>query len=472
MLSVGIARTLGMDATTFNNAWHFRRSTCIILIMEITIENSWHKEGGLWQDVDLERVKASLLRYRPRVIQPAECLSNGILTLRGPRRSGKTVSLKLLVAELIEERHCRPDEVYWLNFESLRTIEQANEKLRKLAKINKSRVIFVDEVTSILNWQRLMKALKDEGLFRKATFILTGSSAHDLKKGAERMAGRRGTVENPDRVLFPMSYTDFLEQLGSLAGTSANAPVEDFLTVGGFPFRVEAYLRARKQDQEFDPWSQFQVFDDVFFYEVNRRRLDRNVAIELLGRLSQVRSNAISTESLAKPLTFSRETAKRYLDALGDSFLLASIFSYDTSKSRVAPRKNRKFLWIDPALADFAAWLGAGDPAQEADKSEMAVAAQLLRRYERRTWEGLSAPRNVFTWKSSGGNEVDFLVIDRGRKILAPYEVKYQSSVSNWDFQVMERAFGRGTLVSKNDSRTRPKGQAIPLAEFLQGKSS
>ncbi len=85
------------------------------------------------------------------------------------------------------------------------------------------------------------------------------------------------------------------------------------------------------------------MFDDVFFYEINRRRLDRNIAIEIAGRLSQIKSHAISTDAFAKPLSVSRETAKRYLDALGDAYLLTTIFSFDTSRARVAPKKDRKF---------------------------------------------------------------------------------------------------------------------------------
>ncbi len=132
------------------------------------------------------------------------------------------------------------------------------------------------------------------------------------------------------------------------------------------------------------------------------------------------------------------------------------------------PDTQGKFLWVDPALADFAAWLGVGEPLSESDKAEMIVASELLRRHERRLWEGLSAPRNVFTWKSSGGNEVDFLAINPALKIRLPFEVKFQSSVSDWDFQVMERAFHSGTIISKNTTHGRPKSRAISIAEFLR----
>jgi predicted AAA+ superfamily ATPase len=93
--------------------------------------------------------------------------------------------------------------------------------------------------------------------------------------------------------------------------------------------------------------------------------------------------------------------------------------------------------------------------------------SHLLQKNERRLWEGLSAPRNVFTWKSGNGNEIDFLVVDRAKKRMEPYEVKYQETVSDWDFQVSDRAFGKATIISKITSKVRPKGAALPLHIFL-----
>jgi predicted AAA+ superfamily ATPase len=151
----------------------------------------------------------------------------------------------------------------------------------------------------------------------------------------------------------------------------------------------------------------------------------------------------------------------------GDSFLLATFSSHDTARARVAPRKDRKFSWIDPALGSLAYHLGQGDLPSAASRAEWLVGAELLRRYERRLFEGLSAPRNVFTWKSSSGNELDYLIVDRAKKILFPVEVKYQNSISDWDFQVAEKAFGRGLIVSKTAEVVREKAQAVGMSSFL-----
>jgi len=79
-------------------------------------------------------------------------------------------------------------------------------------------------------------------------------------------------------------------------------------------------------------------------------RLDRSIALEVLGRLSTTSTTATSYEGFSKAISASRDTAGKYLDALGDAFLVATISSFDTARGRVAPKKDRKFLWIDPAF--------------------------------------------------------------------------------------------------------------------------
>ena len=137
----------------------------------------------------------------------------------------------------------------------------------------------------------------------------------------------------------------------------------------------------------------------------------------------------------------------------------------------MAPKKDRKWIWVDPALAEYPAWTGVGKGLTEADRAEMAVGIELIQRHEMRKWEGLSAPRNIFTWKSSSGNEVDFLVVQVAKGLRAPYEVKYQNQIKEQDFQVMERSFGKGTLLTVDQSRKKDKSHVVPTGEWcLAGK--
>lgn len=432
--------------------------------MSLTIENSWHSSGGLWQDPDLERVRRSPLQYQPKPFELSELVMDTLWTLRGPRRSGKTVTLKLLIAEFIEKHNVPAAEIIWTSVETLRNASQLDLHLRQLIDHHKPLYFFCDEITNIHGWQNVIKKIRDQGLLRKTCTILTGSSSFDLKKGSERLAGRKGSFQSTDRVLLPMCFSDFQKQ-------DQNLLAQDYLISGGFPFRVEEFLLSRKEKRSFDPLFGMSVFDDVFFYEFNRRKLDRNIALEVLFRLSQTQPHAVSYSGFAKALNVKMETAQKYLDVLGDAFLLATICSYDTGKSRVALKKDRKFIWADPALTYLAHGLGQGLMPTMDSIAEQTVGLHLIRQFELRLFEGLSSPRQVFTWKSKNGNEIDFLIVNRAKKLTFPVEVKFQNEITSSDFQSIEKAFGQGIVVSKKTSVDREKSRAFTMDTFLKQKA-
>jgi predicted AAA+ superfamily ATPase len=439
--------------------------------IDLSAENNWWKKGGLWDDPDLAAVQRSPLHYRPMPILPTECHSSAIITLRGPRRVGKTVALKLLIAELLESHSWDPYSIVWNNVDLLRNAQDLANHLLKVCKASKPKLLIIDEITTIKNWQLAIKKLRDDGTLGGMCVIVTGSSAHDLKTGAERMAGRRGLVEFPDRYLLPISYETFITQLKNHNLKLTPQDMQSlYLQCGGFPFRIESLINSLKQEQTYDPLSNFAIFDDVLFYEFTRRRLDRTIGLEVIQRLSQLETTACSLEAFAKPTSFSKDTAKRYLDALGDAFLLATIYSFDSGRGRVAMKKDKKYIWIDPALGYAAQYLKHGAAAKEETRAEWTVGAHLLRQHEHRLWEGLTAPRHVFTWKSSKGNEIDFLVVDHVTKTKFPVEVKYQNNIEAADFQSMEKAFGQGLLVTKDIILEREKSSAMVLRDFLAQK--
>lgn len=443
-------------------------------LSQINSYNYWWNGGQGNLDPDLKRVQESGLNYYPMPIKIADCRKTGILTLRGPRRAGKSVAIKQLIRRLIDEDCWDPKDIVWLTADTIRTMSDFEQILLGICDRYDPKLICIDEVSGVKGWQNVIKKLVDVGTLSERCVILTGSSAHDIKSGAEKMAGRRGLLtEVPDRILLPMDFSDFHRQLQQYwPDMPVQVAFNHYLKTGGFPFRVQLLIQVLKEKREFDSFAGLSILDDIIFYEIQRRKLDRSIALEVIARIAINGVNALSYEGFAKALSISKDSVRRYLDALGDSFLVATISSYDTGRARVAPKKDRKFIWIDPALAFVAEAIGQGPSWDDVSRAEGLVMTSLLRQYERRLWEGLSAPRNVFTWKSSNGNEVDFLVVDRAKKVLEPYEVKFQESISDQEFQVMERAFGKATMISKSLSKKRPKGDAVPIWQFLANKKT
>ena len=74
--------------------------------------------------------------------------------------------------------------------------------------------VFLDEVSSIREWQRAIKHLADTGRLKTTTVFLTGSHTLDLKAMSERLPGRRGAAEDTlDKILPPMKYCEYVETL-------------------------------------------------------------------------------------------------------------------------------------------------------------------------------------------------------------------------------------------------------------------
>ena len=119
-----------------------------------------------------------------------------VLSLRGPRRVGKTTTIKLLIAELLIESLIHPDpfnplkiayvrcDAYWV-----RSYRDLAEALRELLARREAHLgdfyLFLDEVSSLKNWQLAMKDLHDSGQLAKhrVKVLVTGSHSLDVKRG-------------------------------------------------------------------------------------------------------------------------------------------------------------------------------------------------------------------------------------------------------------------------------------------------
>jgi len=101
--------------------------------------------------------------------------------------------------------------------------------------------LFLDEVTSVPRWQRGVTVAWDQGLTRDDFLLLTGSSAHDVKYGAEQLPGRRGS--GADFLHLPMSFRDFCMQVEELPLPAETFDIEGSLGEDGR--RLARQLRPR-----------------------------------------------------------------------------------------------------------------------------------------------------------------------------------------------------------------------------------
>jgi hypothetical protein len=183
--------------------------------------------------------------------------------------------------------------------------------------------VFLDEVQEAPDWQRLVRALLDQG----RRLCVTGSNASLLgRELGARLTGRHLSFE-----VFPFSYVEYLAYTRQARGASS---FRAFLDDGGFP----AFL-SLGQDVVLQTLLRDIVQRDVAArHGLRETRHVMNLALFLLANTGQALSLQTLTKALAVPTV---GQTSRYVAHLIDAYLFFAVPRYASSvKQRVvAPPK-------------------------------------------------------------------------------------------------------------------------------------
>jgi len=417
-----------------------------------------------------------------------------VYTLRGPRQVGKTTALKTLAKRLIESGVPSTNVLYYsldLEREPDAIVELVN---RGRAVGSQGRRFFLlDEVSAVPDWQRAVKYLRDNTPARDDFFLLTGSIASDIRKGAERLPGRRGPAADLDKILLPLSFAEFASAIDpSLpkveARLRANALMSDaedaattfernlvylpalerhleaYAHVGGFPTAVRDYLASGTREVTD---ATIRILWDVIAGDVSRIGRDPATAMKLLERVATSLGTPISWTQLAEAMgVASPATAEEYTRALAEAFELLVVYAWDTSHATRAPKKGKKLYAVDPILLRLPERITYSTRLPPLPLLvENIVALAMFRSAERDLVEAFPVPQALFHWRSTTGKEIDFLLGRKASKL--PLEVKYQQTISGRDTLVIRRSFGGGILLSRNTLDMKGPVVIVPAALFL-----
>lgn len=325
-------------------------------------------------------------------------LSYPVVTITGPRQSGKTTLAKALFPHH-EYRNLEAEDILWA----------ARADPRAFLGNGRPDMV-IDEVQRFPALLTYIQELSDRNR-RKGQYVLTGSHQPELAAAvSESLAGRTGVCE-----LLPLS-------LGELRAAGISAGDRDRLLWSGFMPRL--------YDDEIDPTM---LYRDYFATYVQRdvRRLVNvqdsdafTVFVRLLaGRVGQL----LNRESLARDAGVAVPTVVRWLSVLEASFLIYRLRPYynNFGKRQV---KAPKVYFTETGLVTYL--IGIRDPSQLFTHplvgnvfENMVVMEALKSRLNR----GLE-PDLWFYRNSSGSLEVDLLFEEGGR--LYPREIKSSSTYS------------------------------------------
>jgi hypothetical protein len=328
------------------------------------------------------------------LVSKIDLKSKEIVDLVGPRRSGKSSILKLVIKKLKLE-----DNFLYINFEDpffvANNSEQVIEDLVEvfLEYFNQDlRYIFFDEIQEIPGWEKALRKFRDAKEYK---IFVTGSSSKLLSSEiATSLTGRHQSYN-----VFPLSFSEFLAFKGVAASSKKDRILNEqkieknfdaFLLIGGFP---EAAITGKKELLK-------NYFYDILQKDVVARHNIRDKgALEKMGvyLLSNL-GKTVSMESLKKMLNLSYVSANAYLQNLKDAFLIFDVpqFSYSLKKQEKA---FKKIYAIDTGLADAVSFKFSEDKGR---MLENAVALELLKN-----------KKDIFYYRGLGNLETDFVVKEK-----------------------------------------------------------
>lgn len=378
---------------------------------------------------------------------------NPVVTLLGPRQSGKTTLCRALFAG-----H------EYLSLEAPDVRSRAIEDPRALLSTGND--LIIDEIQRAPDLLSYIQVLVDEDP-RPGQFVLTGSQNLLLMKSvSQTLAGRVSLLR-----LYPFSLREMLEMppadldLNAQSGSLTAPPAGRWNTLfkGFYPRIHDRNLSARE-------W-----LGDYFRTYVER---DLREVMDVSDPRSFENFVRLAAASTARELNLSRmasdagigqQTARRWLAALEIGFLAVTLPPHHAN-FRKRLRKRRRLHFLDTGLICYL--LDIHDAATLARHPlrgaifESFVISELVKNFANRRREP-----PLYFWRDATGHEIDVLIDLAGR--LIPVEIKSGETVPadavrnlNWWLGIPGNPAKEGWLVHGGDRRFRFKGFEV-LPWFL-----
>ncbi len=302
-----------------------------------------------------------------------------VITVTGPRQSGKTTLLKNY---FLSHKY--------INFEELDIREWAKSDPRGFLEDNPG-ALFLDEVQKVPDLFSYLQPLVDNDT-KPTRFVLSGSQSFLLNENiSQSLAGRAAIFE-----LLPFSWQELENYIDS--GISAN----DYIFKGSFP---------RIYDKDIEPSYFFPSYIRTYV-ERDVRQISNISDISLFQRFLKLCAGRIgqllNISSLANDCGISINTAKNWISILEQSYIIFLLRPYHKNFNKRLV-KMPKLYFYDTGLACS---------LLEIEKSSQLTTHYLmgnlfenlviLELQKNRFNAGM--PSNLFFWRNNHGNEIDCII--------------------------------------------------------------
>lgn len=441
----------------------------------------WATKSVIEEDSLILEFEGQKYRYFHPLIKDFPMSSDAVITVRGPRRVGKSTLIRLIIKKLLLEKKIPKEAIFFFPCDRVSHYNDLFEVVKAYLdfarpRCNSRLFIFLDEISFVTDWQKAIKEMADTGLLKYSLVLLTGSSILDLKFGSEFLAGRRGKVYPADIFYYPLSFKEFVnlvepdlvENVQVLALSYSLPKLKklyyDFLITGGFPKTInEFYVLSRIEN------STYETLLTWFENDLHKTGRSEVRAYELINNIIRTLTTPVSFTKLARDSAFASHFAvQEYIEILEKMFILFPINTFLIDQKKSDPKKNKKIYFSDPFIFNALYLKGQERMENPYLQSKKIVDSDIfpnlvensvafhLRRLFPQLYRG-----------KIGNNEVDFVAKKEGKLFF--YEVKYQNEIkiSDFDYFFKRKPKNKLTVVSKKRIYNSSDVNLLPVEIFL-----
>ena len=351
--------------------------------------------------------------------------------LWGPRKAGKSYWIR---------HHLKPAKVIDLLQTDVFAEYASRPSLLRERFADGKGLIVIDEVQKVPQLLDEVHWMIEE---RGAQFLLTGSSARKLRKGHANLLGGRAWR----RVMLPLSYIE-------VSGFN----LEEALISGMLP----PHFLAEHPLEELRAY-----VADYLKEEIAAEALAQNIPSfsEFLRVAALTSSELIHYTNIARETGVSQRTVRSYFDILEDTFLGFRVKPWTRSKNR-RMILTEKFYFFDVGIAGY---LGRRRPIPGSRDFGKAFEHFIL--MEIRAYQAYVNPEMpIHYWRTSSGQEVDFLLGDREVAVEIKSGKVHEGDLWGLHALLEDGPVKRAILVSmeKEPRRIAGKIEVLPWQDFLE----
>jgi predicted AAA+ superfamily ATPase len=359
------------------------------------------------------------------------------IIITGPRQVGKTTIMKQLYDDLINKYQ----NAFFISLENPTIYNILNEHPENLFKyvtkppemvndVSEKYYVFIDEIQYLENPSNFLKYNYDM-YSHTLKLVVSGSSAFYIdKKFDDSLAGRKWlynmmTMSFEEFLCF-RGYNDLIPELKKIRLSGSDYTVvlnqlyillDEYISYGGYP----AVVLEKNTDEKKN------ILYEITNTFVKRDVLESGIAEEekllnLMKLLAQNPGSFMNYNSYAKTLKVSPHTVENYIYTLRKCFHIHLLKPYFTNIGK-SIRKMSKYYFNDIGFRNSL----ANDFRNISNRQDK---GHLFENYVFTRLRDSNNPDNIYFWRTSDGNEIDFLIENNFRQGNA-FKVKFDGMEYN-----------------------------------------